>query len=105
MLKIIKSLPDQDEGGSEVEFVWIDVACIDQRDGAREKELEIRRQAVIFERAYQVFAWLRTYSNDELRPLWEKYELGSELLYTIEWGSEITQDQRDGLEMMLESTS
>ena len=42
---------------SDVEFVWLDVACIDQRDGPQ-KAMEIGRQASIFKGASTVFVWL-----------------------------------------------
>ena len=42
---------------STVEFVWVDVACIDQRDGPQ-KAMEIGRQANIFKGARTVFVWL-----------------------------------------------
>ncbi|KAJ4414714.1 hypothetical protein N0V82_007766 [Gnomoniopsis sp. IMI 355080] len=40
------------------EFVWLDVACIDQRPGSPLKAQEIGRQAVIFRGAEAVFVWL-----------------------------------------------
>lgn len=40
------------------EFVWLDVACIDQRPNSPLKAQEIGRQAVIFRGAEKVFVWL-----------------------------------------------
>jgi hypothetical protein len=39
-----------------VEFVWLDVACIDQRANELRSAAEIGRQAAIFNGAIQVFA-------------------------------------------------
>lgn len=43
-----------------VEFLWLDVACIDQALGSREKAQEIGRQAKILGGATHVFVWLTT---------------------------------------------
>jgi hypothetical protein len=40
------------------EFVWVDVACIDQKNGSKEKAREIGRQAKIFGCASKAFIWL-----------------------------------------------
>ena len=42
----------------KVEFVWLDVACIDQTDGSLEMAAEIGRQAKIFKGANDVVVWL-----------------------------------------------
>lgn len=44
--------------GPESEFVWLDVACIDQTPGSPQKAQEIGRQAQIFRGAKRVFVWL-----------------------------------------------
>lgn len=44
--------------GPESEFVWLDVACIDQTPGSPLKAQEIGRQAQIFRGAKRVFVWL-----------------------------------------------
>ena len=44
--------------GARLDFVWLDVACIDQRPGSAEMAREIGRQARIFGRAEQAFIWL-----------------------------------------------
>jgi hypothetical protein len=49
-----------------VEFVWVDVACIDQRESSLEMASEIGRQARIFKGANDVFIWLTKYNFDEL---------------------------------------
>ena len=48
-----------------IEFLWLDVACIDQKD-PRQKMAEIGRQAVIFSGAQQVFVWLTKLHDDSL---------------------------------------
>ncbi|KIW63922.1 hypothetical protein PV04_08886 [Phialophora macrospora] len=49
-----------------VEFVWLDIACIDQRDGSLKAASEMGRQAGIFRGASFVFAWLSTLSIRQL---------------------------------------
>ncbi|KAI4593805.1 hypothetical protein KJ359_008846 [Pestalotiopsis sp. 9143b] len=63
---------DIDERGHTVEgqsppvdFVWVDVACIDQRFN-HESYLEIGRQADIFRGASLVYIWLTGTSSDDL---------------------------------------
>ena len=46
-----------------VEFLWLDVACIDQSPGSRDKAQEIGRQAKIFRGAAHVFVWLTTHDR------------------------------------------
>lgn len=48
---------------SRVEFLWLDVACIDQTPGSRDKAQEIGRQAKIFRGAAHVFVWLTTHDK------------------------------------------
>ncbi|KAI1748911.1 heterokaryon incompatibility protein-domain-containing protein [Xylaria castorea] len=48
-----------------VDFIWLDVACIDQRFN-RESMLEIGRQAEIFRNASFVYIWLSRTSADSL---------------------------------------
>lgn len=49
-----------------VEFVWLDVACIDQREEETRSASEVGRQAQIFHGARQVFVWLSTISSAAL---------------------------------------
>lgn len=42
----------------QVEFLWLDVACIDQRPSEPASAAEVGRQAHIFKRAYEVIVWL-----------------------------------------------
>ncbi|CAG8953823.1 hypothetical protein HYFRA_00006715 [Hymenoscyphus fraxineus] len=50
-----------------VDFVWLDIACIDQTNGSRVKGLEIGRQAMIFQHASSSFIWLSQIQLDELQ--------------------------------------
>ena len=43
---------------ARLDFIWLDVACIDQRPGSAEKAREIGRQARVFGRAEKAFIWL-----------------------------------------------
>ncbi|KAI1643985.1 uncharacterized protein F4817DRAFT_348119 [Daldinia loculata] len=52
-----------------VDFIWIDIACIDQRANIPTSTAEIGRQAMIFDRAKHVFAWLGSTSNKTLSPV------------------------------------
>lgn len=44
------------EGG--VGWVWVDIACIDQRDDSLSKKEEVGRQASIFQKANHTYIWL-----------------------------------------------
>lgn len=48
------------------EFLWLDVACIDQRSNEPRSSSEIGRQAAIFKGARYVFAWLSATPHDKL---------------------------------------
>ncbi|RDW62185.1 hypothetical protein BP6252_11618 [Coleophoma cylindrospora] len=52
-------------GAGKTDFVWVDVACIDQRNGPQ-KDMEIGRQAKIFGGAQRVFIWLTRLSENAL---------------------------------------
>ena len=58
----------EEDDSDRVEFIWIDVACIDQRFN-RESMLEIGRQAEIFRGAQYVYIWLNSTPTDELSRL------------------------------------
>ena len=66
--------------GVDVDFLWLDVACIDQRNGSREKDLEIGRQATIFRGAHQVFAWLHQFTNNEVHKYYQEFREGYGIL-------------------------
>ncbi|RDW57103.1 hypothetical protein BP6252_13849 [Coleophoma cylindrospora] len=48
-------------------FVWVDVACIDQRDDSEEKNVEIGRQVGIFYRAQSAYIWLHQLPEEDLQ--------------------------------------
>ena len=43
---------------AECNFVWLDIACIDQNPGSAQAASEIGKQIKIFRSAYQTFIWL-----------------------------------------------
>lgn len=51
-----------------IEFVWLDIACIDQRNGPQ-KAAEIGRQAAIFKGAKNVFIWLTRLDSSGLKEI------------------------------------
>lgn len=55
--RIIEFIGKQKYEGHQINFVWIDIACIDQKNNA-EKLHEIGRQVGIFQRARRVYVWL-----------------------------------------------
>lgn len=48
------------------EFIWLDIACIDQTPGSAEMDREVGRQALIFRGAADVFIWLTTFPTSFL---------------------------------------
>jgi hypothetical protein len=48
---------------ASVDFLWVDVVCIDQRDAEPRFRAEVGRQAGIFDRARHVFIWLSSTSS------------------------------------------
>jgi len=60
------------ETGGRIEYLWIDIACIDQRRNI-DSDLEIGRQAQIFGHAHRVYVWLGRSSArrfEELHVFW-----------------------------------
>ena len=51
---------------SRIEFVWLDVACINQTKNHPQKATEIGRQARIFKKAKQVIVWLNGIAFQDL---------------------------------------
>ncbi|KAF2739264.1 hypothetical protein EJ04DRAFT_573251 [Polyplosphaeria fusca] len=58
------------------EFLWLDVACIDQRDSEPRSAAEIGRQGVIFRNASHVLVWLTSFKEAELKDLLALVALG-----------------------------
>ena len=56
-------------GSDSVQFLWLDIACIDQREREPQSAAEIGRQGAIFEGARHVFAWLTTHTSAALTEL------------------------------------
>jgi hypothetical protein len=61
----------QDPNAPPVEYLWLDVACIDQREDSPEMASEIGRQAKIFRRASRTYVWLTTKSANDML-LWAR---------------------------------
>ena len=51
----------------ENDFVWVDVACIDQKEDSQEKKDQIGKQVGIFHRAQTAFIWLHQLSTRTLQ--------------------------------------
>ena len=63
--KVIKQACGIDASGREpVDFIWLDLACIDQRRNLS-ADLEVGRQAGIFRKAAGVVVWLSQSGKDE----------------------------------------
>ncbi|MCJ1371181.1 hypothetical protein MMC20_002396 [Loxospora ochrophaea] len=52
----------------EVDYVWIDIACIDQENSAVKAD-EVGRQVGIFQEAQKVYAWLSWHTSEFLEEL------------------------------------
>lgn len=51
----------------DLDFVWVDVACINQSPDAPEYTAEIGRQAAIFNRAKRAYVWLHQTTGEDIR--------------------------------------
>jgi hypothetical protein len=69
--------------GDDLEFLWLDIACINQNEDDVDGALEIGRQAKIFGRANQTFVWL---ASNELRVHADIRDLGADLRFLITYG-------------------
>jgi hypothetical protein len=58
------------------QFLWLDVACIDQNNGPQ-KDIEIGRQAKIFQGAQHVFVWLTKLTQADLESSWQALNYSS----------------------------
>jgi hypothetical protein len=67
---LIQQTCANDEG---IDFLWLDVACIDQNSGPQ-KAMEIGRQAQIFRGANNVYIWLTKLTMARLVAIWEDLE-------------------------------
>jgi hypothetical protein len=61
------------------EFIWLDVACIDQENDVVKMD-EINKQAEIYRRARRVFAWMVPWTTREMLEAFHTVEQYSELL-------------------------
>ncbi|ROW03793.1 hypothetical protein VMCG_05396 [Cytospora schulzeri] len=69
-----RELPDRED----VQFVWLDVACIDQ-ENYEVKMLEVGRQGVIFQHAESAFVWLASSHLENFQvvmgELWDAFQM------------------------------
>ena len=56
-------------GENRLEYMWLDVACIDQTKDSPEMAREIGRQATIFRKAEEGFIWLNQHNTSELQEI------------------------------------
>ena len=54
----------------EVEFVWVDVACLDQRMGESSANSEKGRQVAIFSKAIRTFAWIGSIAAPQMEKIY-----------------------------------
>ncbi|KAF2122739.1 heterokaryon incompatibility protein-domain-containing protein, partial [Lophiotrema nucula] len=64
----------------DLEFIWLDIACINQNENSIEGALEIGRQAKIFGRASQTFVWL---AGNDLHTPTDSNDLSEEVRFLI----------------------
>jgi len=64
--KTVESVRHRRKEIERVDWVWLDISCIDQENGAA-KAIEVGRQALIFRKATQAYVWLVSFSTEELR--------------------------------------
>ena len=71
--------------GMGADFVWVDVACIDQED-PNVKMDEIGKQAAIFQRASKVYTWLAPWKIEDLEGCLSTLESFCRIYYEPEHG-------------------
>ncbi|KAJ4420986.1 hypothetical protein N0V82_004028 [Gnomoniopsis sp. IMI 355080] len=91
-MAVIKSVVDFPQGQDTsspktmgtpgVEFLWLDVACIDQRPQSPDGAAEVGRQAEIFRGAKRVFSWLTTFCKTDLDDILSNISIPSPLTPT-----------------------
>ncbi|TRX88848.1 hypothetical protein FHL15_010307 [Xylaria flabelliformis] len=89
-----------------VEFIWVDIACIDQRRGSEEGNTEIGRQAAIFRGAQQVFIWLTSNCAEEARRAYKVIKQLPVLINSLEpdnLSSPDWQDKQEEAEAILQN--
>jgi hypothetical protein len=63
-----------ESGVRPTEFLWIDIACIDQRQTSKENASEVGRQGKIFKKADTVYIWLQSFDTISLG-VWLQYSI------------------------------
>ncbi len=65
------AFPPEDEEDTAADFIWLDIACIDQAyPRTREYYSEVGRQAKIFRGAQEVMVWLTMFDGNRLGKWW-----------------------------------
>lgn len=77
-----------DDEFQPAEFIWLDVACIDQSfPRTAEYYSEIGRQAKIFRGAQEVVAWLTTFDGARMSTWWNQLKMVEEPVAGVEVGN------------------
>ncbi|KAI1735502.1 hypothetical protein F4680DRAFT_435469 [Xylaria scruposa] len=77
---------------AEVEYLWLDIACINQTNDSPEKFAEIGRQAKIFKGAAEVFIWMTSYNYPDISNIGRQFE--KTLVYLFESDQEDTYEAK-----------
>lgn len=80
--------------GKPVDFVWLDIACIDQRmlEPASTGAAEVGRQAKIFRGAAQVSIWVNDITQDQLHTIQQTLTKVLRQLENATHGSQVQED-------------
>lgn len=84
-----------------VEYLWLDITCIDQTNGSPEMSAEIGRQAKIFKGAYDVVVWLNRLTHTTIECLESDLMRSSDLLSGGKLEDELTSSNIDGVHDMV----
>ncbi|KAF2122731.1 hypothetical protein BDV96DRAFT_561283, partial [Lophiotrema nucula] len=80
-VRAIRTPTESHEGTGDsrsVDFIWLDVACIDQRAAEPRSAAEIGRQALIFHGARRVYVWLARFPTVHLEKMLTTIERGAD---------------------------
>ena len=79
-------MPDKAHSNVAIEFVWLDVACIDQTPNHPQMAFEIGRQARIFRKAKRVFVWVTQSTHEKLEKNIRRLRVAQEAVGRIHLG-------------------
>ncbi|KAL4906647.1 hypothetical protein BDW74DRAFT_136218 [Aspergillus multicolor] len=63
----------------KVDFIWLDIACIDQTPGSAQNASEVGRQARIFKGAEDTFVWLYSFDCESFLEVMQRLQDTSEM--------------------------